>query len=60
MTNMKRVRVDKYTGKKLIPIQVWVDEKNHYALQKKARKYRMTLQSFLRQELEDLITKMPF
>ncbi len=60
MTNMKRVRVDKYNGEELVPIQIWVNKKNQASLKKRAKKCRRTLQDFLRDELEFIISGVPF
>jgi hypothetical protein len=55
---MKRDRsTDKYTGKKLVPIQAWVTLKTHTKLRKEANQRKITLRRFVEDELEKVSNK---
>lgn len=61
MTNMKkRIRnKDKFTGEKLVPIQVWVTIKTYNSIVEEANKNRQSINDFVRHELETLEPKEP-
>lgn len=47
-------RKDKYTGKRLVPIQVWVDVKTRAKFTQTAKKHCCTVQDMLRKYIENM------
>jgi hypothetical protein len=48
----RKRNIDKFTGEKLIPIQVWVPVKVYNTIKEESVKNRQTIKDFLRRELE--------